>query len=191
MTIAEAQRDMRIAYRSGALGMFASATAWLVAGAVSMRWSPERGVWALFVGGMLIHPVAQLLLRASGSSAQHSRGNPMGRLALESTIWMIFSLPLAYAVSRFQMSWFFPAMMLVIGGRYLTFATMFGLRTYWICGGGLALAAYAMVRFNSAPHTSAFVGASIEIAVASYLLLTAKGEQVVDAPHQPHSEQHE
>lgn len=64
MTFAEAQYDMRMAYRSGALGMFASATAWLIAGAIAMHISPERSVWALFIGGMLIHPVAPLLSRS-------------------------------------------------------------------------------------------------------------------------------
>ena len=46
MTIAEAQREMRVADRAGAIGMFTSATAWLVAGVIAIQLSPERAVWA-------------------------------------------------------------------------------------------------------------------------------------------------
>ena len=176
MTIQEAQREMRVAYWSGALGMIASATAWLVAGVFALQDDPARSVWALFVGGALIHPVAQLLLRALGRAARHAPDNPLGRLAFESTVWMILCLPLAYAVSRYNLAWFFPAMLLVIGGRYLTFATLFGLRVYWICGALLAAAGYLLVRYAAAPSTGAFVGASIEVVFAVYLLIRGRRE---------------
>jgi hypothetical protein len=60
-TIAEAQREMRFAYYGGAPGMLTSAAVWFAAGIVSLLVSPERAVWALFIGGMLIHPILVLL----------------------------------------------------------------------------------------------------------------------------------
>lgn len=176
MTIAEAQREMRVAYGAGAVGMFTSAAAWCVAGTITALISAERGVWALFIGGALIHPVAQLLLRVFGRTARHAPDNPLGKLALESTVWMLLCLPLAYGVSRYRIEWFFPAMLLVIGGRYLTFATLFGWRAYWLCGGTLAFTSYVLFRYAAPPPIGAFAGAAIESAFACYLLMAVRKE---------------
>ena len=76
-TIADAQREMRIAYFGGAPGMLTSAVVWLTAGIVCLTISPERAVWALFIGGMLIHPVSVLLTKAIGRPGKHPATNPL------------------------------------------------------------------------------------------------------------------
>ncbi|MDB6095109.1 MAG: hypothetical protein JWM32_2671 [Verrucomicrobia bacterium] len=172
-TIAGAQREMRFAYYGGAPGMFTSATVWLIAGIVSIVQSPERAVWALFIGGVFIHPVSGLLTKAMGRSGKHSAGNPFGSLALATTFWMILALPLAYGVSRLRIEWFFPAMLFIIGGRYLTFSTIFGARTYWFCGAALALAGFALGRANASPTFGAFSGAAIEAMFAVTIFVEA------------------
>ncbi len=154
--------------------MLASALAWFVAGLVAMQTSPSNAVWALFVGGMLIHPAAVLLCKALGRSGKHAKTNPLGALALEGTAWLILCLPITYAVSQFNVRWFFPAMLLVIGGRYLTFRTLYGLRVYWVCGVVLALAGYFLAASKAQPYVAAFAGASIEAAFAAAIILRAK-----------------
>ena len=176
MTIADAQREMRFAYYGGAPGMLTSATVWLVAGIVCLLVSPERAVWALFIGGMLIHPVSVLLTKAMGRPGKHSPSNPFGSLALATTFWLVLSLPLAYAVSLLRIEWFFPAMLFVIGGRYLTFSTLYGTRIYWVCGAALALAGYALGHFNAVPHFAAFSGATLEAAFAATIFIAARRE---------------
>ena len=131
VTMVEAQREMRLAHYGGVPGMLTSATVWLVAGIVSLVGTSERAIWALFIGGMLISPVSRLLTKALGRTGKHSADNPLGTLALATTFWMILMMPLAYGVSRLHVEWFFPAMLLIIGGRYLTFSTIFGARIYW------------------------------------------------------------
>jgi len=126
MQIEVAQEDLRRSYFGGAPGMLVSAAAWFAAGLASVYWSNQQAVWVLFVGGMLIHPVSRLITRALGRSAKHAPGNPLGRLAQETTVWLILCLPLAFVVSQFMIEWFFPAMLFVIAGRYTVFATMFG-----------------------------------------------------------------
>lgn len=180
MTFDDAQRDMRQAYLSGAPGMLCSAAAWLVAGVVALQMSAPAAVVALFLGGMLIHPASVLVCKLLGRSGRHAKANPLGPLALESTFWMIFSLPIAYAVSRFNMLWFFPCMLLIIGGRYLTFRTLYGLRVYWICGAALAMAAYLIAAFKLQPAAAAFVGAAVE-AIFAVFILGAPGRSV-EAP---------
>ena len=176
MLIADAQREMRHAYFGGAPGMMVSALAWLVAGIVALQMSPQRAVWALFIGGMCIHPVSLLLVKALGRPARHSPENPFGPLAFATTVWMILSLPLAYAASLLHIEWFFPAMLFVIGGRYTTFATIYGERLYWICGIALVLAGYALGYSLARPALGAFSGAAIEAAFALVLFASARRE---------------
>jgi hypothetical protein len=174
MEIEVAQQDMRTAYFGGAPGMLVSAMAWLTAGFISIHQSPQRAVVALFIGGVLIHPVSTVVTKLLGRSARHSSGNPLGRLAFETTIWMIACLPLAYVVSRFRIEWFFPAMLLVIGGRYLVFASMFGSRIFWACGAALMAAAYALVKLHAGPATGAFTGASIEAVFSAVIFARSR-----------------
>ena len=176
MSIAHAQREMRLAYYGGAPGMFTSATVWLIAGIVSTVMSPERAIWALFIGGMFIHPVSVLLTKVIGQSGKHSAGNPLGSLAMATTVWMILMMPLAYVASRLRIEWFFPAMLFIIGGRYLTFSTIFGTRTYWICGAALAMAGGALGLANASPEIGAFSGAAIEAAFSVAIFITSQHE---------------
>lgn len=175
-TVQAAQRDMRHAYFGGAPGMMTSALVWAVAAVVCARLSPERAIWALFIGGMFIHPVAIVLVRMLGRPGNHTKGNPFGALAMATTIWMILSFAIAYAASMVRIEWFFPAMLAVIGGRYLTFATIFGARIYWVCGAALAVAGWLLAQAMVAPQIAAAAGAAIEAAFAILIFMSARRE---------------
>ncbi len=181
MNIADAQRDMRFAYYGGAPGMFTSGMVWLIAGFVALLQTPERAVWALFIGAMFIHPVGILLVRALGRSGSHKPGNPMAALALATTFWLVLSCALAYVVSLYRIEWFFPAMLFVIGGRYLCFSTMYGGRIYWACGAALIIAGYGLAQAQATPTLGAFTGAAIEAVFAIAIFLPARKEFVVQA----------
>jgi hypothetical protein len=174
LTLTEAQREMRAAYLGGGPGILVSGTVWFIAGCASLWHSPRQAVWTLFVGGMLIHPLAVLLLKALGRPGTHTPGNPLGPLALASTFWMILSLPLAYVASTVNIDWFFPAMLLVIGGRYLTFATIYGTRLYWVFGATLASAAWVLASMHAAPALGAFTGAGIEAVFGAAILASER-----------------
>jgi hypothetical protein len=174
MNFQTAQLDMRRAYLDGAPGMLASALAWAIAGAMALLDTPAHAVLALFAGGMFIFPVGVLLAKLMGRTGQHDKANPLGSLAMEGTVWMILCLPLTYAISLDHMGWFFPAMMLVIGGRYLTFKSLYGLRTYWICGATLVVAAYLIAAAKQPVFVGAFAGAAIEAGFAVFLWRQAR-----------------
>jgi hypothetical protein len=167
---------MRLAYLSGAPGIFTSAAVWLAAATTALVASPEQAVWVLFVGGALIHPISILLCKAFGHSGKHAPGNPLAPLAFASTLWMIFCLPLVYGVSLLRIDWFFPAMLLVIGGRYLTFSLLFGVRLYWVLGLALAVSGYLLGRAGVVPAWSGFSGAAIELVFATVILVSALRE---------------
>lgn len=177
LTIGDAQRDMRSGYYGGAPGVLASSIAWLVAGAVAMLVSPTAAVWALFIGGMFIFPVGVVIAKLLGRAGVHSRGNPLGALAMEGTVLLMVCLPLAFVASLYKLEWFFPAMLVVIGGRYFTFATLYGSRIFWALGGTLVVAAFLLVALRLPTEAGAFAGGLIELVFAVVLFVTAGRER--------------
>ena len=171
MSVSEAQVDMRQGYCSGGAGILASALAWSVAAGIAVSGSAQNAVWALLIGGMLIHPVAVLICKLLGARGAHTKGNPFGQLAGASTFWLIFCLPLAYALSLQTPNWFFPAMLLVIGGRYLVFAMLYGMRLYWALGLALAAAGFVLGYLAVPAHVAAVTGAALEAAFAVIFLV--------------------
>ena len=165
-TVTEAQHDLRRGYYSGAPGILASALAWSVAAGTAAFGSPQQAIWALLIGGALIHPVGVVLCRLFGAPATHTKGNPLGQLAGASTFWLIFSLPLAYALGLQNPAWFFAAMLLVIGGRYLVFATLYGMRLYWALGLALAGAGFVLGALSVPALAVVAAGAAIELVFA-------------------------
>lgn len=173
ITITDAQQDMRTAYYSGAPGVLCSGLVWFSAGLVALQLSAAQAVWTLLIGGIFIHPAAVVLNKVLGRSGKHSPSNPLGSLAMASTFWMIMCLLLAYGVSMIRIEWFFPAALLVIGGRYMTFATLYGMRIYWVMGVGLALAAYPLFAYGASPAAGALAGGGIEVAFAVAIFLVS------------------
>lgn len=79
---------------------------------------------------MAIHPLAMLLSKALGRPGKHRADNPLAALALESTFLLFIGLFIAFVVAQVRGDWFYPIMLLIIGGRYLVFATLYG-PTQW------------------------------------------------------------
>jgi len=156
--------------------MLTSAAVWLAAATTALVNDPRRAVWVLFIGGALIHPASLVLCKVLGRSGKHSVGNPLAPLAFASTLWMIFCLPLVYGASLLRMEWFFPAMLLVIGGRYLTFDLLYGRRLYWPVGLILAAAGCLLGMAAVAPASAAFAGAGIEAIFAGVVLVAGVRE---------------
>lgn len=171
MSVSEAQVDMRQGYCSGGAGILASAIAWSVAAGIAVSGSAQNAIWCLLIGGMLIHPVAVLICKLMGACGTHTKGNPLGQLAGASTFWLIFCLPLTYALSLQTPNWFFPAMLLVVGGRYLVFATLYGMTLYWALGLALAAGGFALGYLVVPAHVAAITGAALEAAFAVVFLV--------------------
>jgi hypothetical protein len=166
MVFEHAQADMRHAYFGGATGVITSSLAWLAAALTAFLVSPRGAMAALFIGGMFIHPAAILLSKLLGRPGATSPGNPLARLAVESTVWLLLAIAVAFVASFQGAEWFFIAMLLTIGGRYLVFATMYGLRIYWICGAALAAAGMALAALGAGVGAIALTGGLIELLFA-------------------------
>lgn len=163
MNLLVAQEDMRKAYLGGGPGAFVSGIVWLSAGITALMSTQQISVIVFFFGGMLIHPIGMLLSKALKRSGKHQDGNPLSHLAMESTIILFIGLFIAYLTFQFRPYWFFSIMILIIGGRYLIFSSIYGMRIYWVFGATLIVAGICGVLFNKQFHLIGIVGGIIEI----------------------------
>lgn len=174
-SIERAQSNMSIGHAYGFIGILVSSIIWFISALVSASYSPMAAIWSLLIGGALISPITKILnslLKLKGHDAE----NPLKKLAMENTIWMIMCIPLAYALSTFKIEWFFQGMLLIIGGRYLTFQTIFGHKIYWFLGLSLGVASFVMFKFKIQPLETLLIGSIIELVFGSiiFFLYTKK-----------------
>ena len=177
-TFTLAQTDMCKGYAKGSIGILVSGFIWLISSIISYQYSAEQAVWSLLIGGVFIHPVGILLSKVIGLSGSHSKGNPLGNLAMEGTIFMIMCLPIAFGLSLQYAEWFFQGMLLIIGGRYLTFASIYGSRLYWVLGASLGVAAYLLFYFKVQSFGSLLTGSLIEISFGLFMFFSFRRENL-------------
>jgi hypothetical protein len=173
-TLDEFQKDMRNGYLWGSTGIITSGLVWLAAGLVACFSLPQQAIWTLFIGASFIVPVSNLIDRFLGAAGKHSAGNRLAPLAMESTVFMLMCLPLAYGLSLYRMEWFFPAVLMIIGGRYLIFATVYGTRLYWLLGASLGVAAITAYQYAFPAYVSALTGAGIELVFGMAVLFVKR-----------------
>jgi hypothetical protein len=174
LSISAAQADMRRAYLCGAPGVLVSGIVWLIAGLVAVFVSEKYSVFALLIGGALIHPSSLVVTKWLGHNGAHTPGNALARLAGEATFWLLAGIAIAYVIQTVHLAWFFPAMLLIIGSRYLTFQTLYGLRIYWILGVTLCAVGFALAALRAPASFVALGGASIEIIFAVLIFRQSK-----------------
>ncbi len=170
--LSQAQADMCNAYANGSVGIITSGLIWLISAIVTYKFSDKQGVWTLLIGGIFIFPLSVLLSKTIGLSGTHTKGNPLGNLAMEGTMFMLMCLPLALGLSLLHTEWFFQGMLLIIGGRYLTFASIYGNRLFWVLGAILGIAAYLLFSTKAQPFISALTGSIIEITFGLFMLIS-------------------
>lgn len=175
MTVDEAQRDLRRAYVGGGTGVFVSALVWFAAASVE----PSRGVGfafaVLFFGGMLIFPLSTLASRLAFRRERESPDNPLGGVALESTIAMIGGLFAAWLFLPHRPDLVFPLAAIAVGTHYAVFKTVYGDRLFWLLGGLITaigvLGIYAVAPIPGGPILAVGV---IELVFAFVLTLRAR-----------------
>ncbi len=177
-----AQTDMSKGYANGSIGIIVSGIIWLISATISYKYSAQQAVWTLLIGGIFIHPVGVIICKSIGLKGAHTNGNLLGNLALEGTIFMIMCLPLAFGLSLQHAEWFFQGMLLIIGGRYLTFSSIYGLKLYWILGAVLGVAAYLLFYFKVQSFGSLLTGSVIEISFGLLLFFAFRRENLPSKP---------
>jgi len=172
--IKEAQAQMRKYYAGGATGVLVSGAVWLLCAIASTLYPPKQTMWVLLIGGALIHPVSILLGKLMGIKDKQPAGNPLARLAMEGTLFMIFCIPLAYGYASQHAEWFFLGIMLIIGGRYLTFSTLYGNNIYWLLGFAIVTASYILFKSRASIIVIALTMSIIETCLGLFILINYK-----------------
>lgn len=175
MHLGEAQRDMRHAYVNGGVGILVSGLVWVIAGLVAYNAGLPTAMVTLFFGGMLIHPLSLLLARSFFRRGKPRAHNPMEMLALQSTAFLIIGLAVAYLVRDTYGDWFFAIALLTVGGRYLVFQTVYGMRVFLVLGVLLIAVGCGAIFWPALPPFAvALIGGAIEIICAALILAPAK-----------------
>ena len=176
MKISEAQRDLRRAYVGGGPGVFVSALVWFSAALAHSSGGVGPAFLFLFFGGMLIFPLATLLSRSLFRRTKESPDNPLGRLALESTVAVIGGLFAAWLFLPFRPDYVFPLAAIAVGTHYPVFKTIYGDRLFWLLG---ALVTFAGVLgiYEAVPIPGGPVLAVALIELVFALILTVRASR--------------
>lgn len=151
MHIADAQREVRLAYMGGGPGLLISSAVWFLAAAGGSWLSWNAAMWILLVGGALIFFLLELLLRLAGHRPERSQENSLNPLTLQLAILMPLMLPLIVAAFWYRADWLFPAFMAALGAHFLPFMFLFGNWQFGVLG--VLLSVSALV-FGLEPHES-------------------------------------
>ncbi|CAM3799799.1 DUF7010 family protein [Rheinheimera salexigens] len=181
MKFSDAQKDMRLAYFGGATGVVVSGIIWCIAGLIAIMSSQQLSMLTLFFAGMFIHPLAILLAKTLKRSGKHESKNPLGKLALESTIILFIGLFIAFYVAKLQVDWFYPIMLMIIGVRYLVFNTLYGLKIYWLLGIVLMLFGMLCIVLGANFVVGAFIGGITEIIFSLVIFKQSKRQALKPA----------
>jgi len=144
MDIQLAQQDVRSVFLRGSVGQLISGLIWLVS-AILGTWVSERSaILVLVLAGMFIFPLTQLTLRLLGHSGGLPKGHPLNQLAMQVAFIVPLCLPVIGAASLYNINWFYPAFMLIIGVHYMPFIFLYGMWEFAVLaalliGGGVAI----------------------------------------------------
>ena len=125
--IAQAQKDVRNTFLGGFAGQLVSAVLWGTSAAVCTWHSLRLGEIILVLGGFLIFPVTQFVLRSMGHAWSLPKGHPMNALGIQVAFTLPLTLPVVIGVAALRPAWFYPALMIALGAHYLPFVFMYGM----------------------------------------------------------------
>ena len=153
MLVSEAQREVRTTYAGGFFGQLVSGALWLVSAALGTWETSRAAIFALVVGGFFIFPLTTAILRILGRPAALSTANPLRYLAMQVAFVLPLSMPLVAPVTAYRLTWFYPAMMVLLGAHYLPFAFLYGMRSFiplsgLLISGGIATALWFSGSFS-------------------------------------------
>ena len=127
MEITQAQKDVRDIFLGGFAGQLVSAVLWATSAAACTWHSLHMGEIILVLGGFLIFPVTQLLLRSLGHVYALPKGHPMNALAIQIAFTLPLTLPVVIGIAALRPAWFYPAFMIALGAHYLPFVFLYGM----------------------------------------------------------------
>ena len=147
MALSEAQADLRRAHVNGGAGVIVSGLAWAAAAAAFLAAGPRPGFVTLFVCGLAIAPVAQLVTRFVFKAPAAGPGKTREWIAIATVPVLLAGFYLGWRGMAEAPFAAVPVVAIAVGLRYLAFPVMYGgavflvLGAVFIAGGAAGLAA--------------------------------------------------
>lgn len=148
MNIETAQAELRRAYLRGGPGAIVSAIVWLAAAFAASEFGVGRGFAVLFFGGMLIFPVATIIVRVLLRRPPVSKDNPGGLTVIEAIFPMIGGLLTAWLFVPYRSEFVFPLAAFAVGAHYFGFRSAYGDWTNWALGATMCVVGVASIIFG-------------------------------------------
>lgn len=156
MEIKSAQKDMQTVFLRGTVGQVVSGLIWLISAALGTWVSERHAVIVLVLVGIFIFPLTTLTLRLLGHPSGLPKNHPFNQLATQVAFIVPLNLPVIAAASLYNINWFYPAFMLIVGTHYMPFIFLYGMREFAFLSGALIGGGVAIGMFL--PHTFAIGG---------------------------------
>ncbi|RPI77784.1 MAG: hypothetical protein EHM41_26515 [Chloroflexi bacterium] len=147
MDIRDAQKEMRTVFLGGSVGQAVSGLIWLISAAVATWVSVNLAIIILAVGGAFIYPLTRLGLILLGQRGSLSRENALSQLAMQVAFTVPLALPVIGAAALYNINWFYPAFMIIVGAHYLPFMFLYGMQHYVILAAALIGGGFIIGRF--------------------------------------------
>jgi hypothetical protein len=179
MNIADAQREVRFRYSGGFYGQAVSGVIWLVSAGFASWDSPRTAITVLVISGFFIFPMTELLVRTVGSRLTLDSRNSLPQLGMQVAFVLPLSMPLLLPVGRYELNWFYPGLMILLGAHYLPFVFLYGMRMFAVLGAAL-LAGGVII----AMHLSSSFSIGAWYTGTILLIFAAVGKSLVHNEHQ-------
>jgi hypothetical protein len=147
MEIVNAQKDVRKTFMGGFAGQLVSAVLWCASAAACTLHSLRLGELILILGGFLIFPLTQLVLRSMGHAYALPKGHPMNALGAQVAFTLPLTLPLVIGIAALHPVWFYPALMITLGAHYLPFIFMYGMWQFGVLSATLIVSGVAIAMY--------------------------------------------
>jgi hypothetical protein len=138
--LTQAPAELRYSYRSASVGQIYAGTVWLVSAVVWIAADNTVGVLVLLIGGFFIYPVTTLASRLLGNPGSVPPANPLREASIAIPVVGALCIPVVGAAAFYDINWFYPAFMVVMGAHYLPFSHLYGMRIFVPLGAAMWLA---------------------------------------------------
>ena len=178
MVVADAQREVRVAFLGGFISQLVSGLFWLASAALGTWGTVNQAIVVLVIGAFLTFPLSQMGFRMLRRPGTLSADNPLGDLALQIGFVLPLCLPVVAAAALYRLEWFYPALMVVLGAHYLPYTFLYGMRMFLALGVALVAAGVILARLGSVGFSAgAWVTAPVLLLFAVIGLVQVRREE--------------
>jgi hypothetical protein len=180
MALSEAQADLRRAHVEGGAGVLVSGMAWATAAAAFLLAGPKPAFVTLFISGLAIAPVAQLVTKFVFKAPPSGPGKRLEWIAIVTVPVMLAGFFVGYLRLPAEPFAAIPVVAIGVGLRYLTFPVMYGGAQFALLGGAFIAGGAAGLAMSESTALRMTLGLALtELAVGALLARRWRAERTL------------